>query len=145
MNIVRINYHALIQGEACYPARDHLLSSDQRPFFNNRYAAINCRTDFHHIFWSLPSIRAEKRPEFLAKTFFCICRKFGCNMSWISGKDVLFFGLRHRFIQRKAWISGEDLSCFGLHHQFGWKKTWISGKDLSFLICWNGGDLLEPC
>ena len=39
--------------------------------------------------WSSPPIRRKKRPEFLAKTFFC---------------------LRHRFVRKKARISCEDLS-----------------------------------
>ena len=70
--------------KAFFPARDLLLSSGPGPFFNDRYAAIYRRNDSHHIFGSSPhqfdraktsfflvfAINdAEKRPEFLSKTF----------------------------------------------------------------------------
>ena len=59
--------------KAFYPARDHLLSSGLRPFFNDRYAATNRRNDSHlmakTLFVVFATDSSEKRPEFLFLSF----------------------------------------------------------------------------
>ena len=60
--------------KAIYPARDFLLPSGPRPFFNDRYAAIKRRNDSHlqakTFFVVFATDSSKKRPEFLAKNFF---------------------------------------------------------------------------
>ena len=68
--------------KAFYPARNLLLPSGPRPFFNDRYAAINRRNDSHLVtktFVVFAIYAAVKRPKFPAKTCFLLDFATDCS------------------------------------------------------------------
>ena len=99
-----------------YPAHDLLLPLGRRPFFfNDRYAAINCRNDSQLIFWYSQPIRPEKGLNFLAKSFFILFLFFAFDLP---KKGLSFWRIPFFLCPLEWWQPTGTLLGLKVAHQF---------------------------